>query len=664
MTLELDYLLYTDFETYYDPKSGYTLSKILCEEYVESPLFQTIGVGVQVNDEEPRWMEHEEYVAFVERWTETRGWEKTGILSHNSAFDQLINTVHYGVRPAFHFDTLSMARALHGTEVGGSLSKLALHYDAGIKGDEVVKAMGKRREDFTQEEWLAYGRYSLNDVALMKDIFWKMIDNGFPESELAVIDATLRMFFEPKFILNEPLVEQLIVDERERKIALLERCSQDKASLMSNPKFAALLESFGVEVPMKISPRTGQETFAFAKSDPGMQELLEHEEDEIRFLAEARVGVKSTINETRAERFLKSGRGGKPMRIGLKYCGAHTHRWSGAEKKNFQNLERTNKKDPRKGILRQALIAPKGHVVVAADSSQIEARMTAWLAGHEDLVEQFRSGEDVYCNFGTQVYGRTITPADEKERFVAKAAVLGLGFSLGWLKFSSVMLASGVQFTQDDADQLGANVIKFIEGETGQRKNIDLVEQMVARVPLEERIVHCAVAQAIVWKYRRINRPITELWKDMDLVIEAMAEEVEGTFGPDDILQTGRHLILKPNDLVLRYPGLRQSESGYSYLGGFHGKQRKKIYGGSVTENVVQSLARDVIAHQMLQVREKWGLSPVTTTHDELVYIVPEANGKEVLELVLQEMKTPPPWAHGCPISANGGLGPTYGSAK
>jgi len=571
----------------------------------------------------------------------------------NCYFDGLILSHHYGLVPGIYFDTMGMANALHGVG-SGSLASLAERYEVGAKGHEVENAVGKRRLDFSDEEWLRYGSYCKNDCELTYAIFQKMLANGFPEDELWVIDTTIRMFCDPQFKADEPLLRSFLVEERKRKQELLDRVVKEKSQLMSNDKFAKLLAELDVEAPRKISPRTGEETWAFAKSDSGMQELLEHERDEIRWLAEARVAVKSTINETRTERFLKLGENGRSMPVGLKYCGAHTHRWSAFDKSNFQNLKRG-------GTLRDALIAPEGKVVVAADSRQIEARKTAWLAGHDELVSAFSEGRDIYCEFASEVYGRTITKKDDRERRVGKTSILGLGFGMGMAKFGvTLMQTEKISFGYEDAETLNVDVQKFADDEEKANK----VLAIPLRLSPEEALVHFAVAEAIIWKYRRKNKPITDLWKLMDAALEGMLEEeVEYAFGPDEILVTGRHGISKPNGLTLRYPGLRNVD-GFSYMGGGGGKERKHIYGGMLTENVVQSLARDVVTWQMLRIRDNFGYTPVTMSHDELVFIVDKREGDKALEGILAMMKIPPPWARGLPVDAEGGIGRSYGEAK
>lgn len=685
-----EFVVWIDFETFYDTE--YTLKRLGTEGYIRDPRFETVGVAVNDGDD-CVWFEHEEFAA----WSKTVPWEKVALGAHHAHFDGLIAAHHYGIVPGFYFDTLSMARALHGPGKIG-LEYLMPKYGVGQKGHEVIAAKGKRRADFTREEWLRYGDYSMNDCRGAKGIFAGMTESAesFPESELHLIDLTIRMFTDPVFVLNEPLLSQYLIDERLRKQKMLDNLSDTpkelRSALMSNDKFAALLTSLGVDPPKKISPTTHLPTWAFAKSDPDMQNMLEHPDDTIRWVAEARVATKSTINETRTERFLRLGKSGQRMCVYLKHYGAHTGRCSGADGTNWQNLERADKKKPEKGALRRSVEAPDDFSVVVADSAQIEARKTAWLAGHEELLAQFRTGADIYSLFASVIYNRHVdrrkNPDDFIPGFIAKCSVLGLGFSMGYYTFAATLLRGmlggpPVQFKMQDAINLEVDLDGFVSGKTGERR-LKRIARMPSRVSLEERVLHCAVADKIVKTYRKTNAPIVELWGIMTDVIATMHEAQEGeqfTFGPGECLIAERHAIVLPNGMKLLYPALEykdrrkkepeemddeddeEYEGGYySYLGAHN--QRRKIYGGMLTENIVQALARIVVTDQMLHMKAKYGVRPGLFTHDELGYVARDRESPLMLARLLETMKTPPAWAPGLPLAAEGGFHKSYGFAK
>lgn len=362
--IQPEQIAFVDYETHWS--DTHTLNKMNVEQYVRNPEFEVIGVGAELNGK-AHWFEHAEF----QQWTKSVDWAVTAFAAHNcNEFDAFIASQVDGVNPCLWVDTQAMSRVFLPADVGKALEKIAAFFGVGVKGKEVVLAKGMHRKDFDEHDWAAYGLYCLTDVALMKACFYEMVDS-IPDEEFALMDLTCRMMTEPIFEGDTKLLEQFIDDEKKRKRDLLERLIREtegqivsaddtaalKKILMSNDKLAAMLVLLGVEPPMKVSAKKSAKagkpvlTYAFAKSDPGMQALLEHEDDDVRFLAEARVGIKSTINETRGQRFLGMAQRG-PMPVLLRYHGAHTSRWSGSGRMNMQNL-------PRGGKLRGAMRAPE-----------------------------------------------------------------------------------------------------------------------------------------------------------------------------------------------------------------------------------------------------------------------------------------------------------------
>ena len=318
-------LITVDFETFYSRE--FSLSKLTTEEYIRDPRFEVIGVCVKYNDEPVEWVTGDHWE--IQRYLDGFDWADAAALAHNMMFDGAILAWKFGIRPKALFDTLSMSRAWHGVDQRHSLAALAKQYELPDKGTAVHNAMGLRRADFDDEQLADYGDYCKHDVDLCYTLFTTMMAAGFPKRELKLIDKTLRMFTEPTLELDLPLLEGHLISVQNRKKALLDAAGiEDKKDLMSNPKFANLLEQLGVDPPLKLSPTTGKMTYAFAKTDPGMKELLEHENTYVQALVAARMGNKSTLEETRTERFMAiAGRGKLP--IPLRYYAAHTGRWGG-----------------------------------------------------------------------------------------------------------------------------------------------------------------------------------------------------------------------------------------------------------------------------------------------------------------------------------------------
>ena len=370
-------ILTIDFETRWD-RSDYTLSKMTTEEYVRDKRFKAFGAVIHEygNDDAPvaQWYGGDE----LPRVLGTYDWSTTAVLAHNAQFDVTILSWHYGVKPAFIFDSLSMARALRGVEVGNSLAKLADDFGLPPKGKAVYSTDGV--EELTPEMEAELAEYCKHDVWLCEEVFKRLV-KGYPKSELRLIDMTLKMYTQACLRLDQKMLIQALHEEGTRREGLLQKLGVEEAELASNPKFAALLESLGVPAPRKISKTTGKETLALAKNDALFQALLNGDREDISLLCEARLKVKSTTERTRAQRFLEiSQRGALP--VPLSYYGALSGRWTAAKGSaiNMQNLKRGS-------FLRKAIMAPEGSQLVVGDLSQIEPRVLAWFADYEDMLD-------------------------------------------------------------------------------------------------------------------------------------------------------------------------------------------------------------------------------------------------------------------------------------
>jgi len=552
------------------------------------------------------------------------------LLCHNTMFDGSVLAWTLQISPQKYLDTLCMARALHGVDAGGSLKVLAERYQIGVKGEEVIHAKGKRKADFTPEELARYGEYCINDVELTYKLFGCMAPR-FPESELDLINLTLRMFIHPVFTVDENLLLERLDDVRAEKSELLSSlkeklgCNTEeevRKKLASNKQFAELLKSFGVEPPIKESPTTGKPTFALAKNDEGFIALTEHEDPFIQQLCAVRLGTKSTIEESRIERFIDIGkRNQRRLPIPLKYYGAHTGRWAGQDKVNFQNLP---SRDKKKKTLKNAVVPHEGYVVINSDSSQIEARILAWLAGQTDVVDAFAQGRDVYSEFATKVYGRPISKEHPIERFVGKTCILGLGYGTGATKLQHTLKTQPPGAVVDDAE-----------------------------------------AKRIVDLYRSENDKIIDLWAECDDFLEDLISwpknKKDYYIGVHDCVTACPEGLLLPNGFYLHYPEItRDTSEAKSRIVYKSRKGPVSVWGGSIVENIVQALARCVIGEQMLLISKKY--RPALTVHDAVVVVVEEDELKEALAYVIECMNTRPSWAPGLPITCEAKYGLSYGA--
>ncbi|MFZ6731951.1 DNA polymerase [Undibacterium sp. Ji42W] len=608
-----------DKETYYSKE--YSLSKMTTEEYIRDPRFQLIGFSYQIDDGKPTWITGSD--KYMAEHLHSLELEKHTLIAQNSLFDASIMSWHYGIHPKFIIDTMSMAAPIQSITKGKSLDALARHFKLGVKGKEVVAAMGKRREDFTPEELARYGGYCDNDVALTYALFNTLREYSTPQ-EMYVIDMFLRLYTDPILVLNKPLLEQHLVNVVERKEALLAKVEAivGKDGLMSNPKFAAVLQKLGVVPPTKISKSTGKETFAFAKTDAPMKELLAHPDDRVQAVVAARMGVKSTLEETRTRNFIAMAvRGTLP--IALNYYGAHTGRASGAESMNLQNL-------PRGGTLRQAIEAPPGYKVIACDSSQIEARVVAWLAGQEDLLEAFRNKVDIYSSFASDVYGYEVNKSMTDQRFVGKTAILGLGFQMGWKRFAEqVKSMSGIVISEADA----------------------------------KRVVNL---------YRSKYYRISELWDAADTAMKIVVAGGTAEFGVGIKLIWASEGVHLPNGMIVRYPGLRYDAEYESFVYDDRYGKRNRIYAGKIIENVVQALARIIVFYQTCKIdkqlrkydKPQSRFKIVLSVHDEAVTVAPAKAAEKVKEMMVKTMSQPPVWAPDLPVACEAEIGANYGECK
>jgi DNA polymerase I-like protein with 3'-5' exonuclease and polymerase domains len=604
-------LVTIDFETYYDQE--YSLRKMSTEEYVRDPRFEVMGVAVKVDRGATQWFSGDEKA--------TRGFLESlwlggcAILAHNMVFDGLILAERFGIYPAMYLDTMLMANAEIKPFTGRvSLAKCLEHLNLGTKGDEVHNMLGRHRQSLSPEEMRRYGAYCKNDVDTTFTLFQHLAD-GFPRRELQLIDLTLRMYLQPKFELDATLLAEHLQEVKAKKDAAQARVTAAVTvdDLMSNAKFAEILKRIGVDVPMKISPATGKPTYALAKNDLAFKEFAEEYQDDplVGPLLLARLATKSTLEETRTDRLLSMARRSWLLRVPLSYYAAHTGRYGGSESINLQNLPQ-----PHKSKIRFGLRAPRGYVVLGADLSQIEARCAAEFAGERSLTDAFRAGRDVYSEFGSRLYGRTITRADKRERFLSKTAVLGLQYGMGPGKFISAARAMG------------------------------------------DVKVTAAESEGIVQTYRSVYTAIPRCWRALDKVLEQMVLGGTGAVGPCTFT---RYAIRRPNGMHLRYPNLEYDNGNYQYT---YGPMVRTLWGGKLLENLIQALARDIVMENMLRIRDEVGIRPALQVHDELDYIVPEKDAEAVAAAIRRIMTAPPAWMPGLPVDVEIHWGETFGDCK
>ena len=655
MSRPYDRILTADFETRWD-RSDYTLSKLTTEEYIRDPRFKAFGCCFhELGSDDPiTWVRGDALADYL------RGidWGRTAVLAHNAQFDVSILAWHFGVEPAFIFDSLSMARALRGVEAGNSLAKLAEDFGLPAKGKAVHSTDGLEEITPQIEEELA--QYCKHDVYLCEEVFKRLIE-GYPKSELRLIDMTLKMYTRPLLELDGEMLEKALVEERTKREELLQKIGVDEAVLASNPQFAQALVALGVEPPTKISRTTGKSTLALAKNDALFQALLNGDNEDVALLCEARLKVKSTTERTRAQRFLDISKRG-PLPVPLSYYGAKSGRWAAAKGSaiNMQNLKRGS-------FLRKAIMAPQGHQLVVGDLSQIEPRVLAWLADYEDMLLIFKSGGDPYAAFGAQMFNIPGLTKDSHPdlRQSAKSALLGCGYGLGWASFAAQLLvgflgAPPVRYEMAFAKKLGVNrayVEKFLSDDMNVQKMLDIPHTCTE----EELLTHCVAAKKIIDIYRATAWPVVAFWELMgQLLTRSLVGGEEVVY---KCLTFRKEEIVLPNGMRLLYPNLRQvKDKDTGQMQWVYGQDETKLYPGKITNNVVQGSARIVMTDGMLRVAKKYPVAG--TVHDELIAVVPDEEVADARTWVLAQMTREPSYMPGIPLAADGGAHRRYGLAK
>jgi DNA polymerase len=631
--------IFVDLETHWS--ADYSIRKLDPPSYILDPRFEAIMMGVAFGNNDPGIIDGPD----IGGWLHSLP-ANVIMVSHNALFDMAILSWRYGYRPRVIVDTVSIARTLLGHVYRHvDLATLAAHYGL-AKGDALAKTKGMTRAEIVSSGlWSELAGYCLNDVRVCRTIAMDLIPK-LPPEELILHDMVARCAVDPALKLDTGLLAEHhgeILLEKEKVLAHAMRhglvC---KEQLMSNPQFAELLQSKGIVPPMKVSNTTGESTFAFAKKDPQFLELQNHDDPGVQALIEARLTFKSTGEETRTARMLNIAtldfpfHGTGTMPIPLVVGAAHTHRLGGGWQLNAQNWGRTSP-------IRKAILAPEGYQIVAADSAQIEARMNAWFCGQTDLVEEFRKGEDVYANFASEIYGRRVTKtSDPRARRIGKTGILQLGYQSGALKFKDTLWVD----TFSDPD----GAVEITDDE----------------------------AQEVVSTYRSKYRKISRMWRWLHYTaipilagegayIRSLGKRVTALeFGP---VKFSKGLVEGPDlgsgrGLSLYYDDLREEDG--QWMSTF-GQSKEKLYGGKLLENIIQFLARLVVMSAAVRLKkplEQYTSRLTHSSHDEIVYIVPNEHVSVVSKMIEQEMTRPPTFAPTLPLACEIGVAVNYGDAK
>lgn len=604
--------LFCDFETFYNSKSKYSLKNLSMVEYIRDKRFKAFGMGMSWNNENAFWMPEE---CIQDRVNDIDLSQTIGV-SHNCKFDWSILAWHYGIKPKIYIDTVSLAKAILGPLVKGySLADVAEYLQLPTKKG-ILKTDGKSVLSATEEKELS--EYCINDVILCRQIF-EILMPQFPENELQSLDWTARAFIEPKLMLDTEHLRKAVEDEKARRELAIKRSGAGAEVLRSNLKFAELVRGNGLPVSTKVSNRTGLRIPAFSKSDEGLRQLQQLSPE----LYQGRLAAKSSLLETRALKLYEISKTGA-WPFDVSYSGAvQTHRYSGAGGAggNPQNF-------PRKGPIRESVIAPEGYSLVVGDFAQIEARLVAWLAQEPKLIKVFSDERDVYAEFASELYGRRITRSDELERQFGKEGILGLGYGMGWRKFQAR--------------------VKQVMG-------VDIDEKEARRV---------------VEVYRTTYFNVPRLWDRAQALLPLIRDGRQNRVSFAPYISVGKSFLQLPSGLRLQYPNLRIQGAKYNHPRWVRdtwfkksGTEEKDIWGGTIIENICQALAGEV-TKLTIKTAQEMGINCVGQCHDEVICLAPDNKAERVQKTLKEIMQTPPKWLPSIRLCAEVGIGSSWTAAK
>lgn len=337
----------------------------------------------------------------------------------------------------------------------------------------------------------------------------------------------------------------------------------------------------------------------------------------------------------------------------LFYHGASTGRWTG-KLVQFQNLPRGSIKDMDKAVdfvkkvksyrsvemvydrpmdfmsslIRGMVSAPKGKKLVVADFAAIEARVLGWISGCESMLKQFRNGEDLYKDMASKIFKVPVDKVNAEQRQLGKAAILGAGYGMGAEKFYQTCKSWGITIDE-------------------------------------------ALAQTAIMAYRKTYFEVPQFWSNTEKAAHnAVRTKQKLRVGKTSwFIDKGFLKCELPSGRHLHYyqPKFENNSRGnieLTYWGEAMGSAvRNGTYGGKLVENVVQAIARDLMAEAMLRL-EAEGFEIVLSIHDEVVAEFPENlynfDHEKVVKTFEEIMAQVPTWAAGCPIEASGWAGKHY----
>jgi DNA polymerase III epsilon subunit-like protein len=672
-----------DFETYFDDTykmagKGEGLSTV---EYIADSRFEVLGLGMLMVYRDENFPDYEEQTHFFagEEAAQYLAWpkdkygpnlERCTVVAQNAKFDVMILAMRYGIRPPFVIDILALARAWN-SRTKNDLGSLSKRFKLPEKGDTAefkgltfrkrfAKPKGRKKGPkmpvqvpvITEYQVAALAAYGRNDVMREWELFTLLLPKlSRPKVELRVMQHTLDMYWRPTLQVDHAKGEELkaaMAAEIDAAVAKVEYPGLDADSqrtwvkatreeISGDTRFEQLLMmalNDAGDNPARFYKQGKREMIlAIAKDDPERAKLETHSSERVRNLMAARAATASwPLHIARVDRIMAQAKaGGGNLPVPLNYHGAHTGRDSGGEKINLQNLG--SRGHELVNAVRELIIAPAGQSLVIVDEKAVEAVGLAWIAGEWGLVEKFNHNEEIYCGFAAKVLGKPVrkpkkTGIPEVEEWhkwarnsIGKIGVLGCGYGMGTNRI--------FEYANGAIDFKTADKIKEV--------------------------------------YRAEHPAIVQFWKDIERAFIYTARYGRPCEMPRGLrfhqLPDCDVVLTLPNGRELHYHKVKLASDAYGEkIEVWNDLEHHwgHVWGGHLTENVVQAFCRDFLMEACLRL-EAMGHHTALRVHDELVMVVPDDQAEAVLKVAVAELSRRPEWASDCPLGAEGVIAKRYG---
>ena len=682
-------LVALDFESFFSTKDGYTLTKIGPISYIRDSRFSAQLMSYIVTDastmtyDRVRVAEHDNIPAVLAA-LKLDAPDVVTVAHNGNGFDFLILSEIYHVVPRIAIDTMCMERWTGVSRIQNeSLKSMAKFFQCGEKVEGTVISDGRKwPDDFTPDERTAFIQYCRNDTEQCFLSFKAMLPFMTVDA-LLFSSITAKMACNPVLRLDDDMLTAYLNELSDKvtkarndinKMFMFKSDEDFLKAIRSSASFVKMLELLGRKPPMKYSVAKSETkrkkleaegktnlseedyavyTPALAKSDLDFVAMASDADERVALLVRTRLENNSSIQRSRAETFHALAKSGRPMPVMLNAFKAHTSRYTAgnsegsSDKLNLQNL---SKRDPSQLTLRKAVQAPEGMALVACDSSQIEARILAYVANETELVDAFRKGADPYADLAEKIFQipsekihKGAKSGDKKlkaYRNVGKVGILSAGYGVGWRRYADTLLRQGVRLSSD-------------------------IDQ------------HYEMAHHAHNVYRASNPNIVTFWDTCQTVIKALYLGYSGEFGGpnDNIFQysvapiCGRDdvpTIIGPNKYTLRYFKLsckvseknNREEYYYTRVKG-KSELKTKIYGGALAENLCQYLAFALLQWQACRMTEQ-GIRLIANIHDSFLAICPEDEAEHTKSVMESCMSSVPDWLGDFPVACEAEIGKDY----